>query len=127
MARILADLDGPGLIALGPRNEQRQHAVPVFSLQAFRVDLHREGNRAVEGARRPFPTMNARILAEADGFPARDPDGLVLHLNLDVRLAGPRQLCYGHEVIALLEDVDRGETAGARGRIAQPITIETPF
>ena len=33
--------------------------------------------------------MNARILVEADGFPARDPDGLVLHLDLDVRLADP--------------------------------------
>ena len=49
LARTLANLDGPRLIALGPRNEQRQHApFPVFSLQAVRVDLHWEGNRAVE-------------------------------------------------------------------------------
>src|SRR5215470_15173854 len=69
--------------------------------------------------------MHARRVLEADGLAARQPNGAILCLDLDVVLRHTRQFDQSEEVIALLENVDGWECPHARRGTSQPIAVET--
>src|SRR5687767_11036089 len=62
----LSNLHGTRLVAFSPRNEESQNAVLVLSLDTFGIDLHGDGDCAVEVAPEPFASVRAYTLRVRD-------------------------------------------------------------
>src|ERR1043166_6904171 len=48
------DADAAGLVAFGPRDEERKNAIAIFGLDAVGIDLDRHGQGAIEGSGQPL-------------------------------------------------------------------------
>src|SRR5687768_9700187 len=123
MASLLADLDAAWLLALRPGNRQRQNAIAIVGTDRFRVDRDGQREGPIEASGRALATVNARGCLKADLLLAGDADGALLGLDLEVDLVDARQLDDRHEVIALLEHVDRWKGAGPGGAAPEPIAL----
>ena len=56
------DFDRARLFQFRARYEEREHAIAVLGANAVRIDLDRDGDRAVEYAADAFPPMDAGVL-----------------------------------------------------------------
>src|SRR4030095_15299760 len=103
----LADLDIAWLLAVDPANYQRQHAIPIVGADCFRVDRDGKREGPIETSRRALAPVNARGGRNASLLLAGYADCALLGLDLEIDLIDPRQLHDCHEVVVLLEDIDR--------------------
>jgi hypothetical protein len=78
------DADAARLVALGAWDEERQHAIAIFGLDAVGIDLDRHREGAIERSGRPLTPMQAYLLGIREGLLAGDTDGVVLGLDLQV-------------------------------------------
>src|SRR5579863_2471421 len=117
------DLDGLRLVAFGSRRENHQEAVAIVRLDAGRVYMNRHDDGAVEGAGESLAPMRAGALVIKNDLLARNSDRVVLRLELEVALVDPRQFDDRHEVMALLEDVDRRKTAKSGRPASHPVAL----
>ena len=102
------DLYGPRLVAFGPGDKEREHAIVVFGSDAVRIDLNWHRNRPVKSARYALSPVHAGALFGIDGLIARNPDRVLLSLYFEVLPVNSRQFDDGDEVVPLLENVDWG-------------------
>src|SRR6516162_8606470 len=85
-----ADLDRLGFVALRPWERQGEHPVSVLGRYAVRVQLHRQADCAIKGARDAFSPMHAGIAAVLDRFLARNAYGVASHLQAECIFAHAR-------------------------------------
>jgi hypothetical protein len=77
-----------------------------FGLDAIAVDLHRNRQTPIEYSPPALAPMHAHAFRIGDLFPAGDPDGVILGLDIEIILVHARDLKNGDQCVALLEDMD---------------------
>src|SRR5579883_844396 len=117
----LRNPDGPGLVVLGARQEQGEDAVAILGLHALGIDLHRQGNRAVEAAGRALGAMEAALLAVIDRLGARDTDGPSPDLDVQIVLPQAWHLGDDDDIVAFAKDVERRISAAAAQAGIEPV------
>jgi hypothetical protein len=127
MAGSSLEFDAARLVALGSRQEQREEPIAIFRLDAIRIDLDGEGERAIEFAGDALAPMDAHVVRIIHALFAGDADGIGLGLDLQFVLIDARQLHQRQDVVALLKDVDGRKRAAAGGRTLEPVARKSGF
>jgi hypothetical protein len=121
------DRNRPRLVALGARQIQGEDPIRVLRLDATRIEPHRKRPGAIEFANDALTSMHAHAVGEGDDFLARNTNGVLFGLDLQIALIDARQLDDGKQILALLKYVDRREGSAAGRRVLKPVARQLGF
>jgi hypothetical protein len=119
------DRNRPRLIALDARQIQSEDPIRVLGLDAAWIEPDRKRQGAIEFANDAFTSMHAHTVGEDDDFLARNTNGVLLGLDLQIVLVDARQLDDGEKILALLKYVDwrEGAAAGEASRSSTALRV----